>query len=370
MRLTTLSTRNFRNLRDTEWSFHPVANVIVGDNGQGKTNLIEAIYVLATTKSFRTAKTANIVRIGEANVFAQGQVEHDSVARTFSVGFQGGDERRRELLVNGRKTPLHEYLRTLHVLAYSSSQIELLRGGPEWRRRFLDRGIAGLHPSHLADLTRYSRVVKQRNALLEGVASGTNRASVLEPWDHELVAAAEPVTTRRAAYVAELEATYREIVAAHHYHVDDLVIRYHPALPPEIAAENVRAARSRDLRLRHTTSGPHRDEVVISSRGMPASEILSSGETKMTVLFLTLASLELFRRKFDYAPLFLLDDIDAELDLGILQRLVAYLLSTTQLFTTSAKEPFLDRIALGEHRKFVLEHGTVTSWKDGGSGVL
>jgi DNA replication and repair protein RecF len=369
LKLTTLATRNFRNLSDRQWEFHPTANVIVGDNGQGKTNLIEAVYVLATTKSFRTARVANVVRLGESNMFVQGSVEHESVSRTLSIGIQGGDERRRELLVNGQKLALGDYLRTVQLLAYSSSQIELLRGGPEWRRRFLDRGVASIRPGHLAELSRYSRVVKQRNALLESVATGRAKAALLEAWDEELIQASQSIIAARREYVEKLEGAYRDVVAAHRYHVTDLVVRYEPSLSGEAAADRalLSANRGRDLRLRHTTAGPHRDEITISSRGRAAAEILSSGEQKMTVLFLSLACLEIFREKFDYAPVFLLDDIDAELDLGILQRLVAYLVQTTQLFTTSAKEPFLDRIDLGEHRRFVLESGTVISWKDGGS---
>src|SRR6185369_696915 len=154
-----------------------------------KTNLLEAIYFLATTKSFRTSRVASLFRFDSPNLFVSGVVERDGIERTLSVGLEA-EPKRRVLTINAEKVPLATYLNALTVFAYSSSRLDILRGAPEERRRFLDRGIASINPGYLEQLTRYGRALKQRNALLHDVASGSAAASTLDPWDQEFAAAA------------------------------------------------------------------------------------------------------------------------------------------------------------------------------------
>ncbi|HEY5611274.1 MAG TPA: DNA replication and repair protein RecF [Thermoanaerobaculia bacterium] len=363
MILHSLATRGFRNLIDAQHQFHPRANLLVGDNGQGKTNFLEAIYFLATTKSFRTTTVRSLLRIGQERVFARGAAREDSIEKQASVGIDAGDERRRELLVNGQKVSFQQYISTLNVLAYSSARLEILRGGPEERRRFLDRGIASVHPAYLQDLSRYQRAVKQRNALLQKIASGS-AASELRTWDEEVVVAARPILEARENYAAEIAKTFKEVVQKHRYHIDSLEIEYKPngfaarhSIEEDLAT--LRRLRARETALGYTLAGPHRDNLEFRWEGSSASEILSSGEIKTVVLFLKLAKIELFRARFDRPPIFLLDDIDAELDLGIIQRLLAYLLETTQLFTTSAKVSVFRLLDVGEHAEFAVMNGTL-----------
>lgn len=362
-----LSTRNFRNLEPAEHSFHPSANLFVGDNGQGKTNVLEAIYFAATTKSFRTTRPANVIRLGESRVFAEAAVERQDLLRTLSIGLESGEERRRELLINGQKVTLANYVSLLQVFAYSAARLEIVRGGPDERRRFLDRGIASVKPAYLTELARYSRVLKQRNALLANIARGSARDTMLEAWDVELLSAAQPVVERRAEYAKNLESRFREIVAAHDYHVRDLRMTYRPSgfatgTPDDL--RELRSQRRREVAAGFTLLGPHRDEVEFSIHGNPADEILSSGELKMTVLFLKFAKMIIFRDLSDETPVFLLDDLDAELDLGIIQRLLVYLSGTTQIFTTSPKDVFLESLRLGPHRKFNVRAGIVEPSED------
>src|SRR5687768_15171226 len=128
MILRSLSTRSFRNLTDSHHVFHPRANVILGENGQGKTNLLEAIYFLGTTKSFRTPRAATLMELGARSFFADGEVEEEGITRKISVGILGGDERKRQILVNAQKTPLAEYLQVLPIVAYSAARLEIIRG--------------------------------------------------------------------------------------------------------------------------------------------------------------------------------------------------------------------------------------------------
>jgi DNA replication and repair protein RecF len=360
--LRRIATRNFRNLADSELRLHPAANILVGDNGQGKTNLLEAIYFLATTKSFRTTRLAHLPRLGTAMAYAEGDVERGGIVRRISAGVSMAPERRRELLVNGQKTTLHDYLEVLPVFAYSAARLAIVRGGPDERRRFLDRGIASIRGGYLTDLTRYARALKQRNALLQ--QGGATARRELDVWDAELVDAALPVVRARSEYTAALAEELARIVAEHEYHVTALALAYRPsgfeaAISAEAGLESLRSLRRRELAVGFTLAGPHRDGLDIAVDGAPAAEILSSGEVKMTVLFLKLAKIELYRRRTEDGPLFLLDDVDAELDLGIIERLLQHLIGRIQLVTTSPKDAFFDRFSMGPHRRFALASGRV-----------
>ena len=352
MILRTLTTGNFRNLAAGEIAFHPQANLIVGRNGQGKTNLLEAIYFVATTKSFRTPRIASAIRFDAENVFAAGMLERFDVEKRLSIGLDTA--KRRVLMINGEKVPLSTYLATMSVFAYSAARLEILRGAPEERRRFLDRGIASLNPAYLEDLGRYARVLRQRNALLQ---SGTT--SGLDAWNAELIAAGDVLTKARAAYVEQLTNELAQIVAEHRYHVRDFGMLYRPS-----DAGDVGQLRPAELRARVTLAGPQRDRLDFITAGRPAAEVLSGGEMKMIVLFLKFAKLELFRRRFDEAALFLLDDVDAELDLDILEKLLLRLPRQTQVFATSAKERFLSALEAGPHRRLVIENGQVMAAHD------
>jgi DNA replication and repair protein RecF len=357
--LHTLTTQAFRNLTPNEIALHPQANILVGRNGQGKTNLLEAIYFLATTKSFRTSKVASLFRHDEASVFVSGAVERDGITRTLSVGLEAGETRRRVLMINGEKVTLPSYLGALSLFAYSSARLDVMRGTPEDRRRFLDRGIASVQPAYLEQLSRYTRVLKQRNALLGEIAARREAASTLDAWDNEFMVAAASVQRARAAYAADLAAEFRAIIERHRYHVDGVELDYKPSLTGELGA-----IRRQELKARMSLAGPQRDVLDFSIGERAAAEVLSGGEQKMIVLFLKFAKLELFRRRQDDAALFLLDDIDAELDLDILQELLSKLPPATQLFATSAKESFLAALRAGPHRRLTVENGTVTATKD------
>jgi len=359
MILKSLTTRNFRNLGEAHTEFHPHANILVGRNGQGKTNLLEAIYFLATTKSFRTARIASTFRFGSPGVFVSGVLHRDGLDRTLSVGLETGETRRRVLMINGEKVALPAYLHAMSVFAYSAARLEVIRGTPEERRRFLDRGIASLNPAYLEQLTRYTRVLRQRNALLGEIALRRQLQNTLDAWDNELMVAAGVVHRARAAYANDLAALFAEIVQRHAYHVTNVTMAYRPSTTEEMGT-----LRREELRARMTLVGPQRDVLEFLVDGRPAAEVLSGGEQKMIVLFLKFAKLELFRRRHEDASLFLLDDVDAELDLEILQSLLSNLPVSTQVFATSAKETFLAALQAGPHRRLSLANGRVTGARD------
>ena len=354
MKLKNVLPQDFRNLEPAEISFHESANIIVGRNGHGKTNLLEAIYFLATTKSFRTTRAASMARFNSPSVFVSGVLQRFGVEKKLSVGLEIGESRRRVLMLNGERVGLPAYVNAMSVFAYSASRLDILRGAPDERRRFLDRGIASVDPAYLELVTRYGRILKQRNALLH---EGTTAA--LDAWDGEFVAEGGAIQAARATYAAALQGELDAIVAEHGYHVRGVKLGYAPS-----RSETLAKLRPAELRARMSLTGPQRDTLDFTVDGRLASEVLSGGEQKMMVLFLKFAKLALFRRRFDEAAVFLLDDIDAELDLEILQRLLSRLPALTQVFASSAKEQFLAALEAGPHRRLVIENGRVMAARD------
>jgi DNA replication and repair protein RecF len=365
--LERLSTENFRNLEAAEYRFHPAVNLVVGMNGQGKTNLLEAIYFLGTTKSFRTARAQSLVRFGQTYLFVAGDVERRGVAQRLSAGVDPG-ESRRVLTINAEKVTLARYVQAIAVVAYSSSRLEILRGGPEERRRFLDRGIAGVEPGYLERLNRFQRALRQRNALLHAIASHQARQAELDAWDEEFLLAAIPLSTARADYTRRIGALLAATLERYRYHVSGITLRYLPggeaAGEPDAWRRRLAEVKRHELRNRMTLVGPQRDNVAFEVEGRPAAEVLSGGELKTITLFLKFAKLEQFRRETGEAAVFVLDDIDAELDVEILSAVLRNLPPATQLFATSAKEGVISDLETGSHRRFAMVAGSAAKVSD------
>ncbi|HVT03446.1 MAG TPA: DNA replication and repair protein RecF [Thermoanaerobaculia bacterium] len=367
MILKSIAPRDFRNLEAAEIEFHPSTNLIVGQNGQGKTNLLEAIYFLATTKSFRTNHLSSLLRFDAAGLFASGVVERKAMEKILSVGLELVPARKRETLVNRQRATLAVYLDELHVVAYSAARLEILRGAPEERRRFLDRGISGVDAAHVARLGEYARLLKQRNALLDEARVKGRISSALDAWDAEFLAAGRSVVDRRVEYASLLARSFDDLARRHSYRVHDLSIRYvpSPAFEPGIdidqAIRLLKGERRAEVRSGFSLQGPHRDRVEFSVHGYDAAEVLSSGELKMCVLLLKLAKLDLHQQRIGEAAVLLLDDLDAELDLSVLQRFLGAVAGSTQMFITSAKQSIFDSLKLGPSGIFEVVTGSVRS---------
>src|SRR6185295_12674623 len=207
MRLAAIEATNFRNLSGRiEWG--PRLNIIYGDNGQGKTNWLESIHVLARTKSFRTQRLQEALRFGEHLAVIRGKVTTGlEVQRELQVTLQDNSKTN---FVNGKREPLTQYLSQLQVFSFTATDLEVVRGVPEARRRFLDRGISSIRPAYLKTIADYTKVIKQKNRVLqlanEGEFSLEKTEDLLAPWNEQLVGLAMQIHRERQQYVAGLNA--------------------------------------------------------------------------------------------------------------------------------------------------------------------
>jgi len=343
MLLESLEAHQFRNLSGKIFWGRGL-NVISGENGQGKTNWLEAIYLLATTKSFRTQKPQEAIRFGESLAVVRGRVARSrDVHRDLQVALQHNTKM---LSVNEKRETVASYLSQLHVVAFTADELEVVRGGPEARRRFLDRGVVSLHHAYVQTLADYHRVVKQKNRLLQDIAEselGLEQArELIDPWNEQLVALSAAIHRARADYVERLRGSLRQRL----FEREEVSIRYASALEGKgdlgdyegLIAERLRLRLQAEINSGYSLIGPHRDDLEILFDRRDIRTFGSSGQQRSALILLDLAAISVYHSWHTEYPLFLMDDVDAELDKRRIGHLLEYLEGRTQTFLTTSKE--------------------------------
>jgi DNA replication and repair protein RecF len=326
--LAQLSCRSFRNLADAEWRLDAGCHLLFGGNGAGKTSLLEAIYMLATTRSFRTTRLQDCVVWGGDRYHLRGEFE--SAERAFlEVGW---DPSGRYRAVNGGGASLAHHLGVQPTVSWTAADHEILSGQPARRRRFLDQGIVGLKPAALSVLARYRRALSQKKKLLSDGARG------LGPWNEVLAGAITELVDLRRQYVEHLRVALGQTVAKIGVALPEIDIRYRPSIDIDEGAEGVLArlgeVGERERRERRVLLGPHRDELEVLWGDRPARRAASGGEKKLVGLVLTIARGRLLEAA-QRPPIYLLDDADAELDRERLVALWPLLAGAPQVFVSS-----------------------------------
>lgn len=326
MRLAALAVNGFRNLTGLHLEPSPALTVLAGDNGQGKTNVLEAIYYLALLRSFRTSEASDLIQQGAERAELSARIDVGGLTRRWDVVLER--QGRRRLVLDGkavRKTSAA--LGSLAIVLFVPEDLLLPRAAPSVRRRFMDMAIWAGEAAYLEEASSFQRLLKQRNAWLR---KGLVDRTFLETLDEGLARAGARVVMRRRALVAALEAPVAEGFRRLHA---ELPVTLAYASAPEVAAASTEddvagvlltgLARRRaiDERRRHTTFGPQSDDLVIALSGRPAREHASQGQLRSLVLALKLAELGLAEQRRGEAPVLLLDDVPSELDATRRERL-------------------------------------------------
>ena len=328
-------------------------NILIGENGQGKTNWLEAIAVLAATRSFRTAKLQETLNFGYTSAFIRGNVrESPEIVRELRVEMNGNTK---VLSVNDKKEPVGRYLGQLHAVVFNSDELEIVRGQPDARRRFLDAGITSLHPPFVQVFADYNRVIKQKNALLQNARETEQTiektADMLEPWNLQLATLAAKIHRARVRFVQRLN----EVLEKKLFGREETSVRYQSSLEGKGELDDYAALITERLQLRvqaeviagHALIGTHRDELEILFDGHDLRKFGSAGQQRSALLLLQLANITVYHATRGEYPLFLLDDIDAELDYARIGQLLEYLHGKTQTFVTTSKDSFTEKFGAG-----------------------
>ena len=343
MQLESLEAADFRNIIFGKAALDPGLNFFIGDNGQGKTNWLEAISILATTRSFRTAKLQEAIRFDQELAVIDGIVRvSGEITRELRALIQ---ERVKQFAINGKRESVPNYLGQLHAVVFTATELEVVRGGPEHRRRFLDESIVAIHPPYSSTIAEYARVVRQKNALLQTARDGEfsieKTTEMLEPWNQQLASLASKIHRWRERVVERLN----EALEKHLFSSEEVNIRYMSALEGKgdladyvpLISERLRTRVQAELVSGHSLIGPHRDELEITFDGRDIRKYGSSGQQRSAFLLLLLANISVYFATRDEYPLFLIDDIDSELDQERIFRLLEFLQGKTQTIVTTSK---------------------------------
>jgi DNA replication and repair protein RecF len=343
VQLTKLRLFNYRNIEELELCPSGEANLFFGQNGQGKTNLLESIYLLGYGKSFRTSTPRDCIRHDRTECCVEGTVEHAQRMRDLKIVITREEKK---LLLMAKPSALDQFLGNLHLLAFTHEHLKVVRGGPADRRAFLDRAMVTLYPGHVAQLTWYERALKQRNRVLTEAREGQGRldADLLDSWDEALIGPGTRIISNRSRYVEQM----KEELPCGLFGTETLKLHYLSTVaaaadePDALGTEHLfrthlRKSRKNDLRLGYTSVGPHRDDLKLFVNGKSLVNFGSAGQQRSCLLALYFAQMEIHQKFHGHYPVFLVDDAEAELDEQRLRSFLNYISNRTQLFLTSAK---------------------------------
>lgn len=322
MVIKKLTLDNFRNYEHESFTFSEGLNVLTGKNAQGKTNCAEAVFYLCTGASLRIRHDKQLIRrgAGYARVSAETESRFGKVSLEAVVY-----ENKRELYLNGNKIRPVDFLGNMNSVFFSPGELRLIQDGPDERRRFLNLSISQTSRDYRVALTRFQRVLDQRNNFLKEHGGGLD---MLDVWDEQFAVYAARIVKKRREFLAELSPL---ACGAHAYLTDggeELSLSMDGNYPGdeegvrEKLAREIASSRERDLRLGFTTVGPHRDDIRVNINGQDARGYSSQGQARTAALSMKLAETEIFRMKTGEAPILILDDVMSELDLTRRKRLL------------------------------------------------
>lgn len=344
MKLTELQLKNFRNYDEVSLEFGDGVHIFIGENAQGKTNLMEAIYTLAMTKSHRTTQDRELIGWQKEEALLKGRVSKKTSTVPLELRFSKKGKMARVNHLEQKK--LSSYLGQLNVILFAPENLELVKGAPANRRRFMDMELGQMNPIYLHELVEFQKLVKQRNAYLKQLSLKKASADLyLDVLTQQLIAKASVVVFQRLAFMKQLEVLARPIHETLSLGREVFAVKYQTTLAVEkgMTLEQLQAlyeaqfqqVQKRELEQATTLVGPHRDDVIFYVNDKPVQTYGSQGQQRSTVLSLKLAEIELMREATGEYPLLLLDDVLSELDDNRQTHLIKAIENKVQTFITT-----------------------------------
>ncbi len=331
MHLKALYLRNFRNYSEAELYLNPRLNVFYGENAQGKTNLLEAIYLLATGRSFRTQHLSELIRLGESFFFLEAEIVKDGVTQTVKLSFDGQNKRLQ--IDANHSSSFYSLLGILPSVLYTPTDIELISTSPAERRRFLNFHLAQSDPLYVHHLTRFWRAMKQRNSLLR-----SKDQESLDCWEAEMVQSAEYIVKARQGMVEELKEPLSLQSQKLTSQKESYELHLHISQGKNYL-QQLQKNRAREIELGLTLLGPHRDDFSLLVDGKPARLFASEGQKKTAIASLHLAEWQCLCKRTGVQALMGIDDLSLHLD-AIRQNLLRNALDELgQVFVTTPHSP-------------------------------
>ena len=313
MIIKSLELADFRNYDSLHIDFSSGTNILYGDNAQGKTNILEAIYLSATTKSHKGSKDKDIVNFEKEESHIRTYLKKDDIDMRIDMHLR--KNKSKGIAIDGQKIKkASELLGLLNVVFFSPEDLSIIKNGPSERRRFVDMELCQLDQFYLYNLNHYNKIVNQRNKLLKDMYFNPSLRDTLNIWDSQLISFGSKIIERRQLFVKQLNEIIFDIHRKLSGGKEDLVIQYEPDVVIEEYEKSLTFNQERDIKLKQTTTGPHRDDFSFIVGDIDIRKFGSQGQQRTAALSLKLSEIELVKKMTNDNPVLLLDDVLSELD--------------------------------------------------------
>lgn len=313
MYVETLALRNFRNYESLDIIFSDKINILYGDNAQGKTNILESIYLSATTRSHKRAKEKDIIRFGEEESHIRLNIKKKDVGHRVDVHLKKAGNK--GIAIDGlpiKKST--ELFGLINIIIFSPEDLSVVKSSPGERRRFMDMEICQLSRIYYSNLSKYNKILDQRNNTLKQIAYRNGVEDVLDVWDDQLVDVGSSIIKERQNFINMLNEVIKEIHKNLTNDGEEIELRYEPNVEAENFDGVLKEKRNIDIKNTTTMSGPHRDDFGIFINNVDVRKYGSQGQQRTAALSLKLAEIELVKKIINDNPILLLDDVMSELD--------------------------------------------------------
>ncbi len=361
MVINKLELSNFRNYESLSIELSPKVTIFYGDNAQGKTNILEAIYLAGTTKSQKGSKDKEMIRFGEEESHIRMTVDKEGISRRIDMHLK--KNKSKGVAIDG--IPIKkaaELYGMVNIVSFSPDDLCIIKDGPAERRRFCDMELCQLDKLYMHNLTGYTRALDQRNNLLKQIGYNSELTETLNIWDEQLANFGKYIIERRQVFIKDINEIAADIHSKLSEGREKLEIRYVPNSTAESFLNDLNEGRERDIWLKMTNSGPHRDDLEFLINGEDSKKYGSQGQQRTVALTLKLAEIELVKKQTSANPILLLDDVLSELDRNRQTRLLSNISDIQTIITCTGLEEFVkDRIKYD--KIFRVENGTVSIGK-------
>lgn len=333
-------------------------NIFYGDNAQGKTNILESVYLCGTTKSHRGTKDRDMIRFGSEEAHIEVVVEKGGVPYQIDMHLKKNSPK--GIAID--KIPIRkasELFGMLHLVFFSPEDLNIIKNGPSERRRFIDLELSQLDKVYLSQLSSYQRIVNQRNRLLKDMYDRRELVDTLDVWDIQLADYGQRIIERRKQFTAEINEIIREIHRKLTGGKETLRLTYECGTGDMPLSDALRKNRDRDIRMRSTSVGPHRDDICFMADTLDIRKYGSQGQQRTAALSLKLSEIELVKRAIHDTPVLLLDDVLSELDKHRQNYLLDSIHEIQTLITCTGLDEFVNH-RFSINKVFFVKNGTVT----------
>lgn len=340
MIIRSLELQNFRNYEETHIEFSEGVNILYGDNAQGKTNILEAIFVGATARSHRAGKDREMIRFGEEEAHIKYFVEKKGITDRIDLHLK--KSRAKGIALNG--VPLRrasDLFGHANVVFFSPEDLNIIKEGPSERRKFMDTELCQLDKVYMSNLTNYNKVVMQRNKLLKELEFHADYLDTLQVWDMQMVRYGCEVIRRRQEFVSQMEEIIRNIHSGITGGKEEMIVSYEPSVRAEDFERELEKGRARDLKARVSLTGPHRDDLAFMLGDIDIRTFGSQGQQRTAALSLKLSEIEIVKQRIGDCPVLLLDDVLSELDAGRQEKLLDSIQNVQTLLTCTGVDEFV-----------------------------